>query len=410
MHFYNFNIADFNNSARHLSLVERALYRDLIDMYYHNESPVNGSDMDKLARRLICQSDDDRAALEYVLSEFFVKRGNKFHHHRIDKEIKNYRYKNRNADATPVTQGVTAAVTLSNDDRNADRNVINDDETPMTAAERAQKSRYKKKGLIDDLSSAGVDITALSLATPMAELEALHQKHVTKNVTSVTQTVTLSNDDRNACNAKNAAITSNQEPVTKNQLNTLNNNSSEAVLFDVEVWQPALADIQPIVNTEAPAMPAMSQVEFDGHLNKFRNYRIEQAASGNPVATEARCLDMFVDWIKREYVYQQKAKVTTVNAATGKRTPPTDYSAIGKAPVTGDNDLPDVFHPSHSRPVTNANVDLKNSLVFNGFLRPALPGMTLAETDAHVKYEARQHGETTDITYDRLLNELQGAA
>ncbi|MDO5769299.1 MAG: YdaU family protein [Psychrobacter sp.] len=417
MHFYNFNVADFNNSTRHLTLVERALYRDLIDMYYHNEQPIDGSDMDKLARRLICQSESDRQALEYVLDEFFIKRGKRYHHHRIDKELKNYRYKNRNADVTqpepPRTHGVTSAVTpsnaLCNVSRNAPCNAYDDFETPMTPAERAHKSRLKKKGLIDDLANAGVDTKDLNDKTPMAELEALHKEYVT----SVTQTVTPSNDNCNASNAKNAAITSNHKPATNNQLNTLNNNSAGETDvtngFDVEVWQPLLADIQPLVTEEAPAMSPMTQVQFDKHLTKFRNLRIEQAAKGNPVITEARCLDMFVDWIKREYIYEQKSKVTTVNAATGERTPPADYSKIGRAPVTNDSDLPSVFHPSHSKPVSNSRVNPNQALVFNGLLKPALPGMTLEETDAYVRHEARLHGETTDITYDRLLNELQEA-
>lgn len=413
MHFYNFNIADFNNSTRHLTLVERALYRDLIDMYYHNEQAIDGSDMDKLARRLICQSESDRQALEYVLDEFFVKRGKRYHHHRIDKELKNYRYKNRNADVThDVTSAVTPSNALCNVSRNAsnvDRNADDDFETPMTPAERAHKSRLKKKGLIDDLANAGVDTKDLNDKTPMAELEALHKEHVT----SVTQTVTPSNDDCNASNAKNAAITSNQEPVTNNQSNTLNNNSAGETEvtngFDVEVWQPLLADIQPLVTAETPAMPPMTQAQFDKHLTKFRNLRIEQAAKGNPVVTEARCLDMFVDWIKREYVYEQKSKVSTINAATGERTPPADYSKIGRAPVTNDSDLPSVFHPSHSKPVIQSKFDPNKVLIFNGLPKPALPGMTLDETDAYVKHEAKIHGETTDITYDRLLNELKEA-
>ena len=73
MHFYNFNIADFNNSTRHLSLPERAIYRDLIDMYYHNEQAIDSSDMDKLARRLLCTTPEYLEMLEYILDEYFVK-------------------------------------------------------------------------------------------------------------------------------------------------------------------------------------------------------------------------------------------------------------------------------------------------------------------------------------------------
>ena len=67
MHCYNFNIADFNNSTRHLSLPERAIYRDLIDMYYHNEQAIDSSDMERLARRL-------REATEVTGDDHAIKR------------------------------------------------------------------------------------------------------------------------------------------------------------------------------------------------------------------------------------------------------------------------------------------------------------------------------------------------
>ena len=39
MNYYQHHIGDFNNATRHLSLVERAIYRDLLDMYYDTEQP-----------------------------------------------------------------------------------------------------------------------------------------------------------------------------------------------------------------------------------------------------------------------------------------------------------------------------------------------------------------------------------
>ncbi|MGP9557517.1 YdaU family protein, partial [Psychrobacter sp. AOP7-A1-24] len=168
MHFYMFNPADFNNSARHLSLPERAIYRDLIDMYYHSEQAIDTSDIDRLARRLLCTSAEYRASLEYVLDEFFVKRGKRHHHHRIDREIKNYKFKNSH---TNVTQAVTPSHThVTSDVTQGHANI----DVTMTAAERQRKSRQDKRKMIDDLTNIGVSVDSSIKLTDLRELHASH--------------------------------------------------------------------------------------------------------------------------------------------------------------------------------------------------------------------------------------------
>ncbi|WP_139121453.1 YdaU family protein, partial [Acinetobacter baumannii] len=54
MNYYQHHIGDFNNATRHLSLIERAIYRDLLDMYYDTEKAIDASSIDRLARRLQC--------------------------------------------------------------------------------------------------------------------------------------------------------------------------------------------------------------------------------------------------------------------------------------------------------------------------------------------------------------------
>lgn len=74
MNYYQHHIGDFNNATRHLSLVERAIYRDLLDMYYDTEKPIDASNLERLARRLQCATEDQTAALKYVLEEFLLFR------------------------------------------------------------------------------------------------------------------------------------------------------------------------------------------------------------------------------------------------------------------------------------------------------------------------------------------------
>lgn len=74
MNYYQHHIGDFNNATRHLSLIERAIYRDLLDMYYDTEKAIDATSIDRLARRLQCTTEEQKA-LKYVLDEFsFLKK------------------------------------------------------------------------------------------------------------------------------------------------------------------------------------------------------------------------------------------------------------------------------------------------------------------------------------------------
>ena len=90
MNFYPHHISDFNNATRHLTRVERSVYRDLIELYYDTESALT-DDIEKLARRVLCNSEEEKKALNDVLSEFFIKKDNGFFHDRCDAEILKYR-------------------------------------------------------------------------------------------------------------------------------------------------------------------------------------------------------------------------------------------------------------------------------------------------------------------------------
>lgn len=90
MHHYPHHIGDFNNATRHLTRVERSLYRDLIELYYDAEQPLPADDFDRLARRVMASSEEEKAALKYVLAEFFILDGGVYRNERCDKEIANY--------------------------------------------------------------------------------------------------------------------------------------------------------------------------------------------------------------------------------------------------------------------------------------------------------------------------------
>lgn len=88
MHYYQFNIADYRKDTTHLSRLEHSIYRDLIDWYYLDESPIP-LETHSVMRRLRLVSEDEAKALENVLSDFFV-RADGWRHARIDQDIVEY--------------------------------------------------------------------------------------------------------------------------------------------------------------------------------------------------------------------------------------------------------------------------------------------------------------------------------
>lgn len=90
MHSYHHHIKDFNNDTRHLTRVERSLYRDAIELYYDTEQPLPADDFEYLARRLLAVSEEEKEALKAILHEYFEQTGSVWSHSRCDEEIEKY--------------------------------------------------------------------------------------------------------------------------------------------------------------------------------------------------------------------------------------------------------------------------------------------------------------------------------
>ena len=97
MNYYQHHIGDFNNATRHLSLIERAIYRDLLDMYYDTEQAIDASNLDRLARRVQCSTDEQVSALKYVLDEFFTLNDGVYVNNRCEREIAEFHGKKKQA-------------------------------------------------------------------------------------------------------------------------------------------------------------------------------------------------------------------------------------------------------------------------------------------------------------------------
>lgn len=86
MNYYPHHIGDYASATAHLSMLEDAAYRRLIDWYYLDEAPIP-ADSRAIYRRVRATSDAEREAVDVVLDEFFVRTDDGYTHKRCDAEI-----------------------------------------------------------------------------------------------------------------------------------------------------------------------------------------------------------------------------------------------------------------------------------------------------------------------------------
>lgn len=178
---------------------------------------------------------------------------------------------------------------------------------------------------------------------------------------------------------------------------------------DIESWKaPTFKEMQDQL------LAAGKQMNFTGtqyrmHVEDFKAHYAEQALLGKPVSTEANRKAKLRKWLMGEIDKQTANQARQEKARGTFNIDNEDWSGTTASnPTQSNSDMPDVFHPSHSKPATQAKPNPKTSVMVNGLWREPLPSMTVAET---YEYITQQHmpGEMQDETYDRLLNQMQEA-
>jgi uncharacterized protein YdaU (DUF1376 family) len=96
MHYYQHHIGDYRRDTAHLSLLEHGIYRQLMDWYYLEETPIP-KETEVVFRRLRVGSEIEQKAAMNVLSDFFTLAENGYLHGRIEQEIAQYRAKSERA-------------------------------------------------------------------------------------------------------------------------------------------------------------------------------------------------------------------------------------------------------------------------------------------------------------------------
>jgi len=161
MNFYEHHLGDYMRDTAHLSMLEDAAYRRLLDVYYVREKPlpVDPQECCRLARAF---SPAEKSAVKAVLGEFFTLLEDGHHQARADLEIARYSGKEPERAARRENE-----------------------------KERQRRSRERRKSLFDALRQRGV---VPDFYAPITELEAVLSR-VTGGVTDAvtSQPVTCDN-------------------------------------------------------------------------------------------------------------------------------------------------------------------------------------------------------------------------
>lgn len=88
MNYYQHHIGDFNNATRHLTRIERSIYRDMVELYYDTEKPLP-LDVASICRKVMARSEEEKSAVLALLDEFFVESPEGYRHERCEEEIAN---------------------------------------------------------------------------------------------------------------------------------------------------------------------------------------------------------------------------------------------------------------------------------------------------------------------------------
>jgi uncharacterized protein YdaU (DUF1376 family) len=99
MYYYQHHIGDYAGATAHLSWLEDAAYRRLLELYYRQEKPLC-NDLKWLCRNLRATTKDQKQAVESVLKEFFALTEEGWRHSHCDAELERMAHRAEQARAS----------------------------------------------------------------------------------------------------------------------------------------------------------------------------------------------------------------------------------------------------------------------------------------------------------------------
>lgn len=96
MHYFQHDIKAFNYATRHLSLLEKGIYRELIDLYYDTESPII-SEKNKIFKLIGANTAKEKKIVSDILDEFFFLENGRYYHSKCEEVLEKIRNKSQKA-------------------------------------------------------------------------------------------------------------------------------------------------------------------------------------------------------------------------------------------------------------------------------------------------------------------------
>lgn len=246
MYYYKFNIGDFDKCTRHLSIVERGLFRDLLDIYIKDEKPVTDN-LKRLERLLCIRTKAEKQALYNVLEDFFVLTDDGYYSEFCQAILKDTLDKaeasreNGKKGGRPKKQG-------ESDNQAND----NQEETQNKPNENPEKTQTK----------------------PSEKLPITH------------------NPLPNTHNPNNLNLSHSQAGEMKNEKNQVGTS--------IQHWQAPTLDEMRSRLMNVGFVGVLNQETYDHCLNKFKTYWQNQEMQGNFLVTDDIRLQKLTDWVKQE--------------------------------------------------------------------------------------------------------------
>jgi uncharacterized protein YdaU (DUF1376 family) len=167
MHYYLFNIGDYQSHTGHLEPLEDIAYRRMLDWCYLHEKPLpaDPADIGRLIRMR-----DHLATIRDVLNEFFEQTEQGWWHQRIEAEIGHYRSKVEQASKAGKASAERRAIARSNDESNGRSTDRSTDVQPTKNQEPITKNQREE-------ANASLSGTAFP-PCPQQEILNLYKKHL----------------------------------------------------------------------------------------------------------------------------------------------------------------------------------------------------------------------------------------
>lgn len=140
MHYYQFNIGDYQSHTAHLSDTEDLAYRRLLDWAYLHEKPLP-NDIEEIGRLIRMRSHCDCIAT--VLREFFLPTSEGWVSERVEREIAGINTKSEKARTSAKARwnkGFDANAMRSHSERNATQDPIPNTHNPIPKTQKASST------------------------------------------------------------------------------------------------------------------------------------------------------------------------------------------------------------------------------------------------------------------------------